>query len=162
MSRGLVRDMSVELEHEVPAFNVAVNQLEKFLAGQNISPEFIWLFREDVVWRKRLFHVREPLPAENKRIAESLYERGRQRDLGIRLEVLCLLGSRPCCYVWLPKDRGDAEENGLLMSKLIMSFPTDLNRAEPVANPLMWRLYRLLAGEAPWISNVERLPCRNI
>ena len=154
--------MSVETETEVPALPNAVRQCQDFLTGQNISPALLWVFREDVVWRKRRILVKEPLPAENERRVESLYESGRRRDLGIRLEVLCLLGSRPCCYVWLPKDQTDAEYALLLMSKLIISVPTDLRAAESVKNPLAWRWQRLVEGGVGWESMVERLPRRNI
>ena len=115
--------MSAEPEPEIPIFSEAIKQLKDFLAGQNLSSEFQWVFREDVVWRKQRILVKEPLPKENERIVESLYERGRQRDLGIRLETLCLLGLRPCCYVWIPKDQMDAEYALLLMSKFIISAP---------------------------------------
>jgi len=131
--------MSAEPKPEIPTFSNATKQFRDFLAGQNLSPEFLWVFREDVVWRKRRILVKEPLPKENDGIVEALYERGRQRDLGIRLETLCLLGSHPCCYIWLPKDQMYAEYALLLMSKFIISVPTDLKRAESVRKPVIWR-----------------------
>ena len=154
--------MSVETETEVPAFPDAVRQCQDFLTGQNISSDLLWVYREDVAWRKRRILVRYPLPAENERLVESLYERGRRRDLGIRLEVLCLLGPRPCCYVWLPQGRTDAEYALLLTSKFIISVPTDLRNAESVKNPLAWRWHKLVEGGTGRESIVERLPRRNI
>ncbi len=154
--------MSAEPEPEIPAFSDATQQLKDFLSKQNLSPEFLWVFREDVSWRKRYIFVKEPLPTENIGLVESLYESGRRRDLGIRLEVLCLLASRPCCYVWLPKDQMSAEYALLLMSKFIISVPTDLRNAKSVRNPLTWQWHKLLEGGAGWESIVERLPRRNI
>ena len=154
--------MDVETETEVPAFPDAMRQCRDFLTGQNLPSDLLWVFREDVAWRKRRIFVRQPLPAENERLVESLYESGRRRDLGIRLEVLCLLGSRPCCYVWLPKDQTDAEYALLLMSKFIISVPTDLRNAESVKNPLVWQWHKMVEGGAGWESIVERLPRRNI
>ena len=75
--------MSVETEYEVPAFPGALRQCQDFLTGQKFSPDLLWVFREDVAWRKRRIFIKEPLPPENERLAESLYESGRQRDLGI-------------------------------------------------------------------------------
>ena len=154
--------MSADIKPQVPTFGDAAKQLRDFLVGQSISSELLWVFREDVVWRKRRILVREPLPAGNVKLAESLYGEGRRRDLGIRLEVLCLLDSRPCCYVWLPQDQTDAEYALLLMSKFIISVPTDLRNAESVRNPLAWRWHKLFEGGAGWESIVERLPRRNI
>ena len=78
-----MNEMSVETETEVPAFPDAVRQCQDFLTGQNISPELLWVFREDVVWRKRRILVKEPLPAENERLVGTLYESGRRRESGI-------------------------------------------------------------------------------
>src|ERR687883_1752047 len=100
--------MSAEPTPEVPPFSDAIRQLKGFLAGQDISTDLLWVFREDIVSYKLRLYVREPLPSGNEMLVESLYERGLRRDLGIRLNVLCLLGSKPCCYIWLPKDREDA------------------------------------------------------
>jgi|SRR5215204_32083 len=154
--------MSVETETEIPTFPDAIRQCRDFLVGQNISSDLLWVFREDVAWRKRRILAKVPLPAENERLAESHYESGRRRSLGIRLEVLCLLGSRPCCYVWVPKDQTDAEYALLLMSKFIISVPTDLRKAESVNNPLTWQWHKLVEGGAGWEGIVERLPRRNI
>ena len=161
-SHGMQNEISAEPEPEIPSFNEAVKQLKDFLISQNLSPELLWVFREDIVWRKQRILIKEPLPQENESVAESLYESGRQRELGIRLETLCLLGSRPCCYIWLPKDQMDAEYALLLMSNFIISVPTDLKRAESVRSPLIWRAHKLFEGVPAWISMVERLPRRNI
>lgn len=152
--------MSAEPKPEIPSFSDATKQFRDFLAGQTLSPEFLWVFREDVVSRKRRILVKEPLPQESDKIVESLYETGRQRDLGIRLETLCLLGSHPCCYIWLPKDQMDAEYALLSVSKFIISVPTNLQRAESVRNPMIWRAHKLFEGKPAYVSTIERLPRR--
>lgn len=154
--------MSVEDETEVPAFPDAIRQCQDFLTGQSLASDLLWVFREDVAWRKRRIFVKEPLPAENERLVESLYESGRRRGLGIRLEVLCLLDSRPCCYMWLPQGRTEAEYALLLMSRFVISVPTDLRAAESIRNPLTWRWHKLIGGGAGWESVAERLPRRNV
>src|SRR5215203_2264987 len=146
---------------EVPTFDDAVNQFQHFLAGQNISPELRWVFREDVVYRKGRILVKEPLPEGNSRTVELLYERGREQDSGIRLETLCLLGSRACCYIWLPQDPPNDKHSLLLMSKFAMGVPIVLQPAQSVRNPLTWQLYKLFEGKADSAIPVERLPRRN-
>src|SRR5215207_6044566 len=93
----------------LPTFAEATEQLRAFLRSQQLSAEPLWVFREDVTSYKQRFLVKEPLPPENQGLVELFYERGRQRGYGVRLEVLCVLGKRPCCYIWLPKDRMEAE-----------------------------------------------------
>ena len=151
-----------ETETEIPSFTDATKQLKDFLASQDLSPELEWVFREDIIWRKQLIHVRVPLPQANESLAKSLYEKGRQRDLGIRLETLCLLDSHPCCYVWLPEDQMEAECALLLMSKFIISAPNELKRAEPVGNPVTWQAYKLFEGKSAGRSLLEKLPGKNI
>lgn len=46
----------------VPGFTDATKQLKDFLATQNLSTELLWVFREDIIWRKQLIYVKEPLP----------------------------------------------------------------------------------------------------
>ncbi len=154
--------MSAEPKWEVPDFDNAIRQLKTFLAGQNVSTDLVWVFREDVVSYKLRLYVRASLPNDNDDLAASLYERGLVRDLGVRLEVLCLLGSRPCCYIWLPEDREDAGYSLLLMSKFIISVPTELPHARPVKNRLAWRGYKLLDEKSGWRDRADRVPHRNI
>jgi hypothetical protein len=154
--------MSGEFTPEIPTFNDAVKRFQDYLAGQNIYPEILWVFREDVVHRKGRILVKEPLPKKNLRIVESLYEHARQQDSAIRLEMLCLLGSRPCCYIWLPEDPTDKDHSLLLMSKFAMGVPLELQPARSVRNILIWQVYKLLEGEADRVNSIERLPRKNI
>lgn len=154
--------MCTEFESEVPAFDEALRQLKVFLAGQNIHGDPLWVFRDDVVSYKLRLHVKEPLPNTNEKLAAALYERGLQRDMGIRLNVLCLLGSRPCCYVWLPKDTEEAASALLLMSKFIISVPTELPRARTVSSRPAWWAYKLLDERSGWRDRADMVPHRNI
>ena len=154
--------MSERIGSEVPPFSEAVKQLQQFLVGQQLSPELWWVFREDVTANKQRILIKEPLPTENQRIAEALYERGCQRGLGIRLEILCLFESRPCCYVWLPKDELEAENSLMLMSRFIISIPTALPLARGVKNGLLWRICRWIDKQSGWNGMAERVPHRNI
>lgn len=152
--------MSANPNDRIPDFQDAENQLKEFLISQNFSDDILWVLREDVASRKGCIYVKLPLSDENSSVTESIYERGRQRNLGIRIEVLCVLDGKPCCYVWVPKNESDAEENGMLMSKFILSIPANLRRSQSVRNPLLWQLYKLLEDEPEWLSHVDRLPLR--
>src|SRR5215216_1241281 len=95
------QEVSVATEYEMPAFGEAVQQFGGFLVSQGLSSDLLWVFREDVCWRKQQLFVKVPVPEGNVGDVERLYNLGVARGLGVRLDVLCLLSSRPCCYVWL-------------------------------------------------------------
>jgi hypothetical protein len=151
--------MSAQPNPQMPAFNEAVEHFRKLLVSQQISSELLWVFREDVTSHKRRVLVKEPLPFENERIAALLYERGCQRGLGVQLDVFCLLGSRPCCYIWLPEDEYDAH---YMIGNLKLSVPTDLLPARSVNSNLMWRVHVWLDERSGWNKAGERLPRRHI
>ena len=127
------------------SFREAKESFQSFLSGQGLSPDLVWLFREDVICRPGLFLIRVPLPPENERLAEACYEVGRKRDLGICLHAFCLADSRPCCYVQLPGD--DVEAQYMLMGNLSLkcSVRTRLLQAQPVRNPTVWFAKKWLA-----------------
>ena len=154
--------MTTESRLEIPAFNEAVKQFQDYLAEHDISPAILWVFREDVVYCKGRLCIKEPLSRENPKIVESLYERAREQGSGIRFEMLCLLGSRPCCYIWLPQDPMDRSYSLLLVSKFAVGVPLDPHPARLIRNPLAWQLYKLLEGETEGASAllVDRLPRR--
>ena len=120
------------------------------------------MFREDITSYKQRLLVKEPLPLRNQGLVELFYERGRQQGFGVRLEVLCVLGNRPCCYIWLPKDRMEAEYALMLFSPLIISAPTELPEARPVTSELKWWVYRWHDEKSGLPLLVDRVPRRNI
>jgi hypothetical protein len=147
---------------ESPTFAEAVVRLRGFLLSQKLSSQPLWVFREDVTSYKRRVLVKEPVPPENQKLVELYYELGRQRGYGVRIEVLCLLHKRPCCYIWLPQDRMDAEYALMLFSSLIISVPTELPEARPVTSELKWRAYRWHDEKSGLPLLVDRVPRRNI
>ncbi len=94
--------MSVATEYGMPAFGEAARRFGEFLLSRRLSSDLLWVFREGVCRRKQRLLVKVPVPEENAGHAESHYNAGVNRGLSVGLDVLCLLGSRPCCYVWLP------------------------------------------------------------
>ena len=150
--------MSNDPASEVPNFQSAINQLIEFLNSQGFSSEPLWIFREDVAWRNDAIFVKVPLRTKDGKTVESIYNIGVERNLGLRLEVLCLLNSHPCCYVWLPSDEIAAEENGLLMSRFIVSIPNPLKVAESTGSALIFKWYKLLEGKIYQCGQINRVP----
>lgn len=152
--------MSEELIPQMPVFGDAIKKFQKFLVTHHVSSELLWVFREDVTSRKRRVFVKEPLPSENARLAESLYERGCQRGLGVQLDALCLLGSRPCCYILLPEDELDAQY--MMVKGLKLSVPTDWLHARSIKSNLVWGIYVWLDELSGWNKGQERLPRKQL
>jgi hypothetical protein len=124
-----------------PPFGEAVRRLRAFFASQSLSTEFRWVFRKDVICHKQNLLIKEPIPEGNERLAQALYEHGRRRGLGLRIETLCLLNSHPCCYIWLPKTEEDAQYALHLFSRFLISAPIDLCHARSVVNPIKWLVH---------------------
>ncbi len=124
--------------------------------------DLFWVFREDVLPHQHHILVKEPLPKENERIAASIYERGVQRDLGVRLDALCVLGERTCCYVWLPEDHMDAKGALVVGSQCMIGVPTHWTYGESVRDALVWQAYQAFEPASDLRETIERLPRRNI
>jgi hypothetical protein len=142
----------------MPVFGEAVQQFGGFLVSQGLSADVLWVFREDVCWRQQQLLVKVPVPEENIGDVGRLYNLGVNRGLGVRLEVLCLLGSRPCCYVWLPSDEEDASY--ALLSGLKLSVPTEPVVAHAVSGGLLWRIYKWFERSEAFTGIVEQVPRR--
>jgi hypothetical protein len=147
-------------EPKAQSFADASRAFQDFLSRESVSSDLAWVFREDLVSRKHDILVKEPLPPENVAIAESLFHRGWDRGFGVSLDVLCLLGSRHCCYVWLPEDDREAELH--MLGGLKMSVPTNLPLATSVPSRMKWRFLKWLDDKSFWDRLPEPLPRRNI
>lgn len=150
--------MSIATEHEMPAFGEAAGQFGGFLASRGLAADLLWVFREDVCWRRQRVLVKAPVPEENTCDVERFYNLGVSRGLGVRLDVLCLLGPRPCCYVWLPADEEDASY--ALLSGLKFSVPTRPAVAQAVRSGLLWRAYKWLERSEASAGIVAQVPRR--
>ena len=152
--------MTAKPDPSVPDFEEAIDQLKTFLISQELSPHIVWIFRDDVVWHNGSVCVKVPLSGNNFGHAQLAYDDGLKNDLGIRIEVLGLLNEVPVCYVWLPKDKSEAERNGLLMAKFFLSIPSPLQKLQSVESGILWYVYRLFERKSDWLSSIDRLPTR--
>lgn len=133
----------------LPSFDAAVAQFQNFLSEHGITGAIIWVFREDFVcrvmtlsWgsriRDRRIWVKVPIPAENERIARQHYTVAAERGYGASFEVLCLLENRPCCYLWSPHDKSEAEY--AMLRGLKFTIPEHLDYGRPVRNTIWWQI----------------------
>jgi hypothetical protein len=51
--------MPVATDYKMPVFGEAVRQFTGFLVSQGLSPGLLWVFPEDVCWRKQRLFVKE-------------------------------------------------------------------------------------------------------
>jgi hypothetical protein len=144
----------------IQSFAEAAKQFQAFLSQESVSSDLVWIFREDVLARQHQILIKEPLPQENAKLAEALYHRGWERGLGVSFDVLCLLGTRHCCYIWLPDDAREAELH--MLAGLKMSVPTNLPVAISVHGWLKWRLLKWRDNELFWSYVPQPLPRRKI
>lgn len=152
------RGTSISTAYEMPVFSEAAREFSGFLVSQGVSAELLWVFREDVCWYRQRLLVKVPVPEENTSIVQALYERGVERGLGVRLEVLCVLAGRPCCYIWLPADEEDASY--AMLTGLKMGLPIRPIVAQPVNNGLRWRICKWLESRERFKGMVAELPRR--
>lgn len=131
-----------------PSFDVAVLQLKDLLSRHGIDGEILWIFKEDVsVTRGGQPWIRWPVPSTNPREMEVVYENGRRSGNGVELSVYCALNGSPCCFVFVPQDKLDAEHR--MIHGLKLSLPVSLRKARRLGKGVCGRLAHALAG-GPW------------
>lgn len=119
---------------------------QEFLSEQKISPDLLWVFREDVLLKKDAVLVKVFNSDKNEDLAEELYEIGRERNLGICFHAFALLDSRLCCYIQLPSDQDEAERLLIGNSYLKCSIRNPLMKAKPFTNSVMWSVHKISYG----------------
>ncbi len=119
------------------SFQEALQAFNEFLVKEGHSADVVWIFREDVLTYQRRIFLRWPLPRANKQLAEQLYEFGRDKGLGLKLEVFCWLRTRSCCYGFVPEDEDEAEY--AMMTELKFSVPVEKRYASKIRMSLLWR-----------------------
>ena len=124
---------------ELFSFDEAQSEFKDFLARAGQSSDLLWLFREDVIFLFARVFVRMPVPAENEARMAACYELGKKRGFGLNLHGFCLLDSRVCCYVALPKDELESQYMMMNPNLLKYTFRIELPQAEGVRNPVFWK-----------------------
>lgn len=122
---------------ETPPFDESVTSFLRFADAQGFSTELAWVFREDITNCIHDYWVREPLPADNAALARAYFEYGRRQGRGVTLEVLCRLGGRSACFVWVPED--DEAASSAMQGPLKLKAPLDPVEATVVRSRWAWR-----------------------
>lgn len=147
------------MQNGLPCFEDAAASFRQFIESQGHCPRLCWIFREDVVERRRRLFVRMP-GAESEAEAKRLYDEGVRRGLGVALEVFCFIGWRPLAYVWLPQDEEDASYR--MLSGLKMSVPVgeEYRTIVEVRSSLRWMLLRWLESRDGKYKRADQIPRR--
>lgn len=141
------------------SFQQATEALQRFLAEQQRPATLQWFFRDDLLFYKHNVFFRWPLPQDNQHSAETLFQLGREKGLGLALDVFCFDKHRAYCYVRVPEDEIDAEY--MMMTDLKLSFATFPLQVWKIRTSGLWYILRC------WINkrtNVryELIPCKPI
>ncbi len=137
-----------KLAGDCPSFDEAVQKLRTFLAANSHPDNVQWVFKEDLTSRKCGMWVRLPLASDNQEWARRCYEVGLKKGLGIKLEMLCVIGDTSFCYVWFPSDECEAEQ--LMLKGLKLSAPTEAPDARSGRPGLVWRLRAMYNRHQGW------------
>ena len=121
---------------DTPPFDTALDAFLCFLVEQGFSKELVWVFREEVTNCRRRYWIRVPVPEMNAVLAQRHFERGRQRGLGVTLELFCRLEGRSACFVWWPEDEEAASY--AMQGPLKLKVPTEPIDAVPVRWGWLW------------------------
>jgi hypothetical protein len=145
----------------LPAFDQAEAEFRSALLGMGHDLPLVWLFREDVLAGKDLYRVRLPLPANQRAATERVYDEGRRRGFGVRLEVFCRLGATLACYVWSPRDELEGQYTHLPSARLKFTVPVDLKTAVGITTDAGWWAARVrvrLLGSSSWSNDLPHRP----
>jgi hypothetical protein len=141
-----------------PPFDESLTSFLRFVSGEGFSTELVWVFREDVSHCIRDYWVRVPVPAANTTLARDYFEFGRGQGRGVTLEVLCRLGGRSACFVWVPEDDGAA--SNAMQGPLKLKVPANPVEASAVRSGLAWRWLRWYHRRRRCVRFAELLPRR--
>lgn len=122
---------------ETPPFDESLAAFHRFVGGEQFSTDLAWVFREDVTNCVHDYWVRVPVPEGNAALARDYFEWGRAQGRGVTLEVLCRVGGRSACFVWVPED--DEAASYAMQGPLKLKAPTHPVEASQVRSGLAWR-----------------------
>lgn len=136
---GVTSPLSLE---PPPAFHDAVASLRSYLKANGRPEAVVWIEPNDVLVVKNRLRVRLRSPHLMWNRAQCAYELGVERKLGLLLQQVCQIPGLSCCYVYLPKNREDAERR-LDGAGLRLLFPEQVRRARAVSNRVYWALLKV-------------------
>lgn len=128
---------------EIPEFQLAISNFRLFLAEQGHPDKIFWMFRDDL-WFRQPDHVlvRYPPPAENKLLAEKVYDKGRECGL-VGITAIATASCHIAATVWFPKSPEEEVQGWSQGLKLSINQPLP---SAKVVGGLMWCVVRHLSG----------------
>jgi hypothetical protein len=143
---------------QTPPYDESLAAFVHALEVQGFSTDLVWVFREDITNCIRDYWIREPVPFANARLARAYFEYGRSQGRGVTLEVVCRLGGRSACYVWVPED--DEEASYAMQRPIKLMVPAEPVEGFPVRSRLRWRWLRWYHRWRRCVRFADRLPSR--
>ena len=140
------------------SFEQAVISLQEFLVAQKKPPAIQWVFREDLLLHKRQVFLRWPLPQVNELLAAKQYEVGREKGLGLALEVFCFDGEHAFCYVLVPDDAYSAE--ALMLTDLKLAYPTGIRKVIKIKGRWLWFIVSFFLSRRSSFGWLDLVPLR--
>jgi hypothetical protein len=131
------------------SFVQAVNKFKEFLKENNLPPEILWIFSEDVFSRNVETHetdfwLKLPLSEENEKFVEKHYKIGQQKNLGVGISAFALCEDKICCSLIIPKDAEDSEYLFMSPQYLKFSFVNEMPIAQVVRSSFRWTIFNFL------------------
>jgi hypothetical protein len=126
------RKMRTEL-----TFQQAIKKFKDFLASIDQTTNIVWIFYEDVQVYNGQIYIQFPISPENEKLAEEDYERGRDKGLGLGLEVKYFDDTLAYCSVFVPTDEQESE--ALMLVELKLSCVTSSRPVKRVGRGIIGR-----------------------
>ena len=142
------------------AIDESLSSFLQFIGGEGFSTDFVWVFREDVTNCFCDYWIRVPVPTANAELARDYFEWGREQGRSVTLEVLCRLGGKSACFVWVPED--DAAASYAMQGPLKLKVPIHPVQATAVRSSLSWRWRCWCHSRRRCIRFAEMLPLRAV
>src|SRR5712675_1241074 len=80
-------------------FAAAVVAFKSFVVKAGFSSNLVWVFRRDILGRRRRIWIRVPPPARSEQLARDLFEAARRDGRSLTLSLLCVVGDVSVCYI---------------------------------------------------------------
>jgi hypothetical protein len=136
-------------ELKLPLFTEASSSMAAFLRQGDLPQAIRWIFRDEVTTYRRKIWLRATANSGASKAAETLYEAGRRRGLGVQLRAFCRTTSYTACHIWIP-DNEMAAQYAMQPRGLKLAVPTPLLPAKEIRSRLRWRLLELLNRWRPF------------
>ena len=137
------RPVAEKTETSYPAFDVAMDLFEDFLASQGRPRNVVWVFRDTIATHRDTLFLWLPRLCQEDGVApiQDLYEEGRRCGYGARMINVAFDDQRSICYLWIPRDESEATCSAL-HGALRMSIGPPIYGLYYVQRALAWALLK--------------------